>query len=76
MCLAVPGKILAITSEDSILRSGRVDFGGVVREINLALVPEARVGEYVIVHVGIALSALDEAEAESLLETLRQIENP
>jgi hydrogenase expression/formation protein HypC len=63
MCLAIPGKILAVTGDDLLLRTGRVSFGGAVKEVNLAYVPEARVGDYVIVHVGFAISLLDEAEA-------------
>ncbi len=74
MCLAVPGRIEAITNDDPIMRSGRVNFGGVIREVNLAYVPEADVGDYVIVHVGFALQRLDEEEAQRLLETLREME--
>lgn len=73
MCLAVPGKIEAITNDDPIMRSGRVNFGGVVREVNLAYVPEAQVGDYVVVHVGFALQRLDEEEAQRVLETLREM---
>jgi len=73
MCLAVPGKIEAITNDDPVMRTGRVNFGGVVREVNLAYVPEAEVGDYVIVHVGFALQRLDEDEAQRVLETLRQM---
>jgi hydrogenase expression/formation protein HypC len=60
MCLAIPGRILEITGEDDLARAGRIDFGGIVREASLAAVPEARVGDYVIVHAGVALSVLDE----------------
>lgn len=73
MCLAVPGRIEEITNDDPIMRSGRVNFGGVLRQVNLAYVPEAQVGDYVIVHVGVALQRLDEQEARELLETLRQM---
>ncbi len=73
MCLAVPGKVLSIVGED-LQRSGRVSFGGVVKEVNLAYVPEAKVGDYVIVHVGFALSVVDEAEASQTFEYLRQME--
>jgi hydrogenase expression/formation protein HypC len=55
------------------MRVGRVDFGGIVKEINLAYVPEARVGDYVLVHVGFALTVIDEAEAERLFEQLSEI---
>lgn len=74
MCLAVPGRILSITAEGDLNRSGRVDFGGVRREVSLALVPEAQVGDYVLVHVGLALSRVDEDEARKTLEYLRQID--
>jgi hydrogenase expression/formation protein HypC len=74
MCLAVPGKIISINeSEDPILRTGKVNFGGIVKEVNLAYVPEAQVGDYVIVHVGFAISKLDEAEAQKTFEYLREI---
>lgn len=73
MCLAVPGKILSIHGEDDLTRAGRVDFGGVLKEVNLAYVPEAKVGDYVIVHVGFALSVVDEGEANQVFEYLRQM---
>lgn len=74
MCLAVPGKIVSILNEDPIARSGKVNFGGVAKEINLAYVPEAKVGDYVIVHVGFALSILDEEEANRVFEYLKEID--
>lgn len=70
MCLSVPGKILSIIGDD-LLRSGRVDFAGIVKEVNLSYVPEARVGDYVMVHVGFAISRVDEAEAGRVFELLR-----
>ncbi|HOM99063.1 MAG TPA: HypC/HybG/HupF family hydrogenase formation chaperone [Acidobacteriota bacterium] len=70
MCLAVPGRIVSITGEDPLERNGKVDFGGVFRDVNLACVPEARVGDYVMVHVGLAISVVDEAEAREMLECL------
>lgn len=73
MCLAVPGKLVAITGEDPLLRMGRVDFGGVIKEVSLACVPEAQMGEYLIVHAGFAISVLDEEEALKTLEYLKQI---
>ena len=78
MCLAVPGKVLSITGDDPLLRSGRVSFGGLVKEVSLAYVPEVEVGQYVIVHVGFALSIVDEAEAEETLNYLKtlQISSP
>jgi hydrogenase expression/formation protein HypC len=74
MCLAVPGKILSIEGMDDLLRSARVDFSGVVKEVNLAYVPEARIGDYVLVHVGFAISIIDEAEAQQVFEYLRQMD--
>lgn len=73
MCLAIPGQILSIRDDDPLLRMGRVSFGGVVKEVCLAYVPEAKVGEYAIVHVGFALSILDEAEAHRVFDYLREI---
>lgn len=71
MCLAVPGKILEIIHEDPVERSGKVSFGGIAREVNLSCVPEAKPGDYVIVHVGMALSVVDEAEAKSMLDYIQ-----
>ncbi len=73
MCLAVPGKIISITGED-LARMGRVSFGGIVKEVSLAYVPEADVDDYVVVHVGFAISQLDTQEAEQTLNYLQQIE--
>jgi len=72
MCLGVPGRITEIY-ETNGLRMGRVDFGGAMREVCLAYVPEAEVGEYTIVHVGFGLSVLSEAEAQASLAVLREI---
>ncbi len=71
MCLAVPGKLISI-DDSSPLRMGKVDFDGVVTNICLEFLPEARVGDYVLAHVGTALTLLDEQEARETLETLRQ----
>ena len=73
MCLAIPGQVLSISGDDPLMRAGRVDFGGVAKEINFAFVPEVRVGDYVLVHVGFALSVIDEAEAERLISDLREL---
>jgi hydrogenase expression/formation protein HypC len=73
MCLAVPGNIISIAGSDPLLRSGRVNFGGIIKEVNLGYVPEAKVGDYVIVHVGFAISIVDQAEAEQVFEYLRQM---
>ena len=75
MCLAVPGKIVSIAeSDDPMNRMAKVSFGGVIKDVNLAYVPEARVGEYVIVHVGFALNTLDEQEALKIFEALEALE--
>ena len=73
MCLAVPGKILRIEENPLGMTMGTVSFGGINKEVCLAYVPEARVGDYVIVHVGIAISKLDEEAARLTLDYLRQI---
>lgn len=73
MCLAVPGRVLAAGGQDGLMRSGRVDFGGIVKEVSLAFLPEAVVGDYVLVHVGFAIARVDEEEAARTLEHLREI---
>jgi len=74
MCLAIPGKIISINnSVDDLFRTAKVDFDGIIKEVNLALVPEAQVGDYVMVHVGSAISVVDEAEAKRTLEILYQL---
>ena len=74
MCLAIPGKIERITGDEPLTRMGRINFGGVVKEACLAYVPEVKVGDYVIVHVGFALSKVDEDEAHKVFEYLKQME--
>ena len=74
MCLAIPGKITIITTDaDNPFRSGKVSFDGIVREVNLSMVPDAAVGDYVLVHVGTAISTVDEAEAQITFNYLKQI---
>ena len=74
MCLAVPGKIVGVLDgDDTALRRGTVDFAGVRKEISLAFTPEAAVGEYVLVHVGFAISVIDEAEARRVFDYLREM---
>ncbi|MBN2508513.1 MAG: HypC/HybG/HupF family hydrogenase formation chaperone [Verrucomicrobia bacterium] len=73
MCLAVPGRIESIETESAFGPTGKVNFGGILKDVNLAYVPEATIGDYVIVHVGFALSRLDEAEARQTLEYFRQM---
>lgn len=72
MCLGVPGKIVEIYQGNG-LRMGKIDFEGVTREACLEYVPEAKLGDYAIIHVGFALSLLSEAEAQETLDLLRQI---
>lgn len=73
MCLAVPGKIVEIAGGEELERMGMVDFSGVRRMVSLAFVPEAQVGDWVIVHTGYALTVLDESEAQSTLSLYEQI---
>ncbi len=74
MCLAVPGKLVSISGEDPFQRTGKVSFGGVLKDVSLACLPEAQVGDYVIVHVGMAISLLNEAEATETFRYLQEIE--
>jgi len=75
MCLAVPGKILSIDdSNGELMKIGKVSFGGIIKEVNLAYTPEAKVDDYVIVHVGFALNTVDESEAMKVFEYLREID--
>ncbi len=74
MCLAIPGKIKTISGDDPLSRMGKIDFGGILKDASLAYVPEAQVGDYVIVHAGFALSRVDEEEAGKVFEYLREME--
>lgn len=74
MCLAVPGQILEMDGDDPLRRSGKVNFGGIRKDINLAYVPEAKVGDYVLVHVGFALSLIDEEEAQQVFRYLEEMD--
>lgn len=73
MCLAIPGKILDMTDRNEFMRTGRVSFSGVVKEINLAYTPEANVGDYVLVHVGFAISVINEDEAGRIFAELQRL---
>jgi hydrogenase expression/formation protein HypC len=75
MCLAIPGKILSITNstDDEIFRQGKVFFGGIVKDVNLSMVRNAVVGDYVLVHVGVAISKIDEDEAQKTFEYLHEM---
>ncbi len=74
MCLAVPGRIVSIRGDAPLTRMAKVNFGGILKEVNLAYVPEAKVDDYVVVHVGFALNTLDESEAQQVFEYLKQME--
>jgi len=74
MCLAIPGQIQSIAGDDPITRAGKVNFGGVLREVNLAYVPDAKIGDYVLVHVGFALSIVDPAEAAQVFAYLKEMD--
>ena len=76
MCLAVPGRILSVCGDDPMTRLGRVDFGGIIKEINLAFAPEASIGDYVLVHVGFAIAVIDAAEADRILAHLQELTEP
>ncbi len=73
MCLGIPGRLVEVYQRDG-LPMGKVDFGGIVKETCLAYTPEAEVGQYVIVHVGFAISQVDEAEAQEIFSYVKQIE--
>lgn len=74
MCLAIPGKLIDIYPKDN-LRMAKIDFGGIAREICLEYVPEAKVGDYALVHVGFAISLMDEEEAQETLKLLQEVSN-
>ena len=74
MCLAVPGYVLSISGEE-FARVGRVEFGGIIREVNLAFTPEASVGDYVLVHVGVAIAVIDEDEAARVFDALEDLDS-
>ena len=75
MCLSIPGKLIEITAElDETFREGKVSFDGVVKKVSLTLVPEAKVNDYVMVHVGAAISVVDEEEAKKTFDILKQLD--
>lgn len=74
MCLAIPGKLIAITQQlDETFRYGKVSFGGIMRDVNLSMVPEAKPNDYILVHVGVAISIVDEEEALKTFEYIKRI---
>jgi hydrogenase expression/formation protein HypC len=75
MCLAIPGRVESVQGDDQIRRTGKVNFGGIRKEVSLAYVPEAKVGDYVIVHVGFALSVVEPDEAARVFEYLKEMDD-
>lgn len=75
MCLAIPGEVMSVTGSDPLARVGKVNFGGIFKEVSLAYVPEVKVGDYVIVHVGFALSIVDPKEAAKVFEYLKEMDD-
>ena len=74
MCLAIPGKIISLDdTSDKVFRHGKVSFGGIARDVNLSMVPDAAIGDYVLVHVGVAISEIDEEEAKKTFEYLNKM---
>ena len=74
MSLAVPGQLLSASGDDPLTRTGRVSFGGIIKDINLAFVPEAVVGDYLLVHAGFAISIIDEQEAGRVFDLLQELD--
>jgi hydrogenase expression/formation protein HypC len=75
MCLAIPGKIISIDdSKNELMKIGRVSFGGIIKDVNLAYTPEAKIDDYVLVHVGFAINTIDEKEAMRVFEYLKEID--
>lgn len=72
MCLAIPGQLLEIWGDDPLERTGKISFGGIVKEANLAYVPEAKLGDYLVVHVGFALSIVSAEDAQLVFEFLER----
>jgi len=73
MCLAIPGRIETVSGADLLNRTAVVDFGGVKKQVSLACLPEAGVGQYVLVHAGLAINTVDEEEAARVFELLREV---
>jgi hydrogenase expression/formation protein HypC len=75
MCLAIPGRIISIDdSKNELMKTGRVSFGGIIKDVNLAYTPEAKIDDYVLVHVGFAINTIDEKEAMLVFEYLKEID--
>lgn len=74
MCLSIPGKLVEVVGElDPIFRTGKVSFDGVIKEVNLTMVPQAKVDDYVLVHVGSAIGIIDEVEAKRTFDLIREM---
>lgn len=73
MCLAVPGEVLSVDDSDPLMRKARVNFGGIVKEVSLALLPEAREGQYVLVHAGVGISVVNDEEAGKIFAYLEEL---
>ena len=73
MCLAIPGKVIEITQDEPMMRLAKVSFGGIVKEVNLSFVPDAKEGDYVLAHVGFAINTIDEKEAQRVFQYLEEI---
>ena len=73
MCLAIPGKIMEISDDDSIMRQGKIAFSGIVKQVSLMLVPEAQIGDYVIVHAGVAISTLNQEHAQRSMQAIEDM---
>ncbi|MBF0546622.1 MAG: HypC/HybG/HupF family hydrogenase formation chaperone [Candidatus Riflebacteria bacterium] len=73
MCLAIPGKIVSVSGNDYLSKEGKIDFGGTIKTISLSFVPEAKIGDYVIVHAGLALTLVDEKEALETIKLMKEI---
>jgi hydrogenase expression/formation protein HypC len=74
MCLAVPGRVAEWSDRDSLFATAVVDFGGIRRQVSMACVPEAEIGDYVLVHAGVAISRVDPDEAAKMLQTLEELD--
>lgn len=75
MCLAVPGKIMTISGDDTLSRLGQIDFSGIQKEISLAYLPEAKKNDYVIVHAGFAISIINEEDAKESLKAFQEMDD-
>ena len=74
MCLAIPGKLIELTLDiDPAFRQGKVSFGGISKQVNLSMVPDAKIGDYILVHVGVAIGIVDEEEAKQTMEYLKRM---